>query len=242
MNQKNGTMACLQLASIAIAILLSAAWLGYSLMKSVSIFKDSERFVSVRGLAERDVEANLAIWSLSWTSASNDLQVLSESLATQSEQIQSYLKRQGLKPEEIEAQPTGIRDLKADIYNQQQINFRYSAKGNLAIKTNNIVAVKKALANMDEILKLGIVFGENGYISPPEYSYTDLNKVKPEMIASATRNARDAAQKFAADSESRLGKIKRATQGLFEIFARDALSPEKKTVRVVTTVEYSLED
>lgn len=221
---------------------LAAIILASGFVCAVKRFKDADRVVVVRGLAEKDVEANLVIWSITWTVTSNDLKELSQTLTRQSREIQGYLRGRKIAANEIEVRPAGIRDLTADSYNQQQLAFRYSAKGNLAVKTSNVAGVKAALAGMDQLLAKGIVFGDSGYITMPEYSYTDLNKIKPEMIAAATKNAREAAQKFAQDSDSKPGKIKRATQGLFEIFSRDALTPEQKTVRVVTTVEYSLED
>jgi hypothetical protein len=227
---------------LSLGLIASALVLATGLVCAVKRFKEAERSVSVRGLAEKDVEANLAIWSINWTVASDNLNDLSNTLAQQSKEIQTYLTSNGLSLSEIELQPAAIRDKKADYYNQQPMDFRYSGKGNLAVKTADIKAVKTCLSKMDELIKKGIVLGENGFITPPEFLYTDLNTVKPEMIATATKNAREAANKFAQDSDSQLGKIRRANQGLFEIFNRDNLTPEKKTIRVVTTVEYNLED
>lgn len=224
-----------------VGLALASLILSAGIVCAVSRFKDADRVVAVRGLAEKDVEANLAIWAINWSVTSHDLNELSATLARQSEQIRAFLLSSGVLEKEIEVQPAAIRDKKAEMYNQQELEFRYSGKGNLAVKSPNIAAIKKAVANMDGLLQLGIVFGDNGFITYPEYLYTDLNSVKPEMIAQATKNAREGAIKFAEDSESKLGKIKRASQGLFEIFNRDSLSPEKKTIRVVTTVEYRLE-
>lgn len=224
----------------ALSALLSALIISAGFSYAVLEFKSADRLVTVKGLAEQDVKANLAIWPIVWTVSEDDLNKLSTKLKVQSNKIVELLNKSGIKNKEIEILPASIRDQKAGYYNKNQDGFRYIGKGNLAVKSNNITAIKGALSDMDDLLKSGIILGESGYLSKPEYLYTDLNKIKPKMIAQATMNARAAAQQFARDSGSQLGQIQRASQGLFQVFSRDSLTPEQKTVRVVSTVVYRL--
>ncbi len=92
-----------------------------------------------------------------------------------------------------------------------------------------------------KLVKQGIVLA-NSYGRGTEFLFTGLNRIKPAMIAEATKNARKAAEQFAQDSGSKVGSIRKARQGLFTIRNRDMNSPDLKIVRVVTTVEYFLKD
>ncbi len=103
-------------------------------------------------------------------------------------------------------------------------------------------AVRKVMGALSELGKQGIVFTTGDYESQTEYIFTRLNEVKPEMIEEATRKAREVAEKFASDSRSTLGKIRRASQGQFSISARDKNNPHIKKIRVVSTVAYYLSD
>ena len=102
--------------------------------------------------------------------------------------------------------------------------------------------IRKLISSQGELLKQGVAITSGDYRYNVQYEYTGLNKIKPQMIEEATKNARQAAEKFAEDSDSKLGKIRKANQGQFSITDRDANTPYIKKVRVVTTIDYSLED
>jgi hypothetical protein len=105
-----------------------------------------------------------------------------------------------------------------------------------------VPAVKTAAEKAGELIGKGIVLVGENYGRTTEFLFTGLNDIKPAMIQEATKNAHTAAEQFAKDSGSKVGKIKNASQGLFTITDRDMNTPDKKNVRVVTTVEYYLND
>ena len=134
-----------------------------------------------------------------------------------------------------------MTDLSTDRYNNQPIPFKYSVTSVVTVSSSQVTKVHDLINRQGELMEKGIAVSSD-YSNPITYSYTELNDIKPEMIAEATKNAREAADKFAADSDSKLGKIKSARQGQFSIEDRDAYTPYIKEVRVVTTLTYFLED
>ena len=149
----------------------------------------------------------------------------------------------GLDASEISLSSPAITDKSAQQYgNNAKAEFRYSAQQTVTVYSTKIGAVREVMGKLAELGKTGIVFSAGNYQSETEYLFTRLNEVKPEMIEEATRKAREVALKFAEDSESSLGKIRRASQGQFSINSRDKNNPHIKKVRVVSTVEYYLSD
>jgi len=137
-----------------------------------------------------------------------------------------------------------ISDQKANMYggNDQYHEFRYIGRAQLTVRTEQIDRMTQAINKLTDLVGQGIVLNQDQYMGQVQYLYTDLNSIKPAMIESATKNAREAADKFASDSKSKVGKIKKATQGLFTIEDRDMNTQNIKIIRVVTTVEYYLVD
>lgn len=205
-------------------------------------FAQRDRVVSVRGLAEREVDADHVIWPITYKTTGNDLQALYAEINTKNLAITAFLKQNGLKDSEISVAAPQIVDLKADRYsNQERIVERYNVTSTLTVSSGQVALARRLMARMGELLKQGIAIAANDYGNTVQYEFNSLNKIKPAMIEEATRNAREAARKFASDSESELGKIKNATQGLFSIDNRDQYTPYIKRVRVVTSVDYYLE-
>ena len=132
--------------------------------------------------------------------------------------------------------------MQADRYNSTPAPFRYNVTTVVVVTSAKVEAVNKLMTRRTELLKEGIAIVAGDYNYQTTYEYTDLNKVKPGMIAEATKNAREAAKKFAEDSDSRLGKIKTASQGQFSIENRDQYTPYIKRIRVVSTIDYFLKD
>ena len=229
---------------ITIILSLGIAIAGYFVSTTLLKSKKYDRSVIVKGLAEREVEANLAIWPISFSETSNDLTEIQSQLDYKTQIIHNFLAEQGFIENEISNGIPTIHDMLADRYAaRDQLNmFRYIGNSNITVRTTDIQKLNKAISQISNLIGKGIVLSQDNYWQMVEYLYTDLNLIKPAMIEEATRNAREAAEKFAQDSGSRVGKIKKASQGLFTITDRDVNSRHIKNVRVVTTIEYYLID
>ncbi|HEX7037980.1 MAG TPA: SIMPL domain-containing protein [Pseudomonadales bacterium] len=201
-----------------------------------------ERSVEVKGLAEREVLADTAIWPLQIVVAGNELEPLLAQLEQQGRQVRAFLTLRGFEESEITASPPSITDRLAQLYGNQDVRLRYSVSQVITVFTDKIDAVRSAGDELLELGKAGIVLNQDQYQYQPQYLFNGLNEIKPAMIEEATRNAREVAEKFAEDSDSRLGKIRSARQGQFSISDRDSNNPHIKNVRVVSTLEYYLVD
>ena len=173
----------------------------------------------------------------------NNLEELYEAIDGNTTKISEFLAGKGVDKKEISFTTPSITDKSAQQYgNQAKAEFRYTAIQTVTVYSSDIDSVRKVMGELSELGKQGIVFTGGNYQSQTEYLFARLNEIKPEMIEEATRKAREVAEKFASDSKSTLGKIRKATQGQFSITARDKNNPHIKKVRVVSTVEYYLSD
>ncbi|GJL79980.1 MAG: SIMPL domain-containing protein [Nitrospinaceae bacterium] len=223
-------------------VFLGLTVLGYLLGQSAIRFKEYERTVRVKGLSEKEYPADIVLWPIQFTEAGNDLSEMYVSLDDKAGKIRGFLKDSGIEDAEITVSPPTITDKLAQRYgNPQKVKFRYTAQQAITVYSQKVKQVRGIINQLAKLGKQGIVFTEGGYRTT-EYIFTRLNKVKPEMVEEATMKAREVAEKFAKDSNSFLGKIKRATQGQFSISARDRHNPHIKKIRVVSTVEYYLSD
>jgi uncharacterized protein len=228
---------------LGVFIFLGLALLGYLLGNAAVKVKEYERSVSVKGLSEREFEADIVIWPIQFTEASNNIENLYASIETSTNKIVGFLKSKGIDPAEITLAIPSITDKSAQQYGGDiKPQFRYTASQTVTVYSKNIESVRSIMGSLSDLGKQGIVFNGQSYQAQTEYLFTRLNEVKPEMIEEATTKAREVAEKFAADSKSRLGKIKNAYQGQFTINDRDKNNPHIKSVRVVSTVEYYLSD
>ena len=223
---------------------IGIASLGMFIKSGIVHFKDSERVVTVKGLAERSVEANNVIWPISYKIVGNDLNSLYNEMEQKNKKIIDFLTKSGIQPADITTAIPNVLDYKADIYrNQNEIPFRYNISSTITVTSSQIEVARATMANVTELMKAGIAISSEQYgTSNVSFNYTSLNEIKPDMIQQATENARSAAEKFALDSKRKLGKIKTATQGQFSITVTDRNAPHKKMVRIVTTIEYYLKD
>ncbi len=226
---------------IAVGIIAGAFTLGNQLEQGIRGFKDADRVVTVKGLSEKEVKANHVIWPVSFREMGNDLSQVYDQLEVKQNMVLKYLKDGGLTDEEITIAAPKLRDNLADNYGSQRPPFRYMITQVLTISSDKVDVVRKLDEAQRDLLKAGVGL-TNDYSYMTKYSYTGLNEIKPAMIEAATKNAKEAAQKFAMDSGSALGKIRKANQGIFSITDRDENTPFIKNVRVVTTVEYFLKD
>ncbi|MEG1580778.1 MAG: SIMPL domain-containing protein [Bacteroidaceae bacterium] len=228
----------------ALVLAVGLMLLGLFVKCGLTSFAARDRIVSVKGLAEREVKADKVIWPLIYKTVGNDPSAIYTHISTVNARILNYLKRNGITNDEISIGAPQIIDIKADRYasaSEKQTD-RYNVSSIITVSTNKVDAVRGMMARMGELLKEGIAISAGDYNTSVEYDFTSLNKIKPQMIEEATNNAREGAMKFAKDSESQLGKIKNASQGLFTIENRDANTPYIKKVRVVTNVDYYLDN
>lgn len=235
-----GESGWIQTIVIACSIVVAGYFIGNTYKKG----KAFERSVRVKGLSEKQVNADLAIWPISITIAGNDLNAIKNNLEKQNNEIKNFFLKEGFTEKELNRGTTNINDSKAVLYggDNQNREFRYIASTDFTVRTGEIPKLQKALTNSLELISKGILISSKNTWQPIQYSFSGLNKLKPKMIEEATKNAREVAEKFALDSNSKVTKIKSAQQGLFTINDLDQNTSHIKIVRVVSTIEYQLED
>ncbi len=226
----------------ALLLAISIVILGLAIKSGTETFAFRDRVVSVRGLAEKEVKANKVTWPIVYKQVGNSLPELYTSIRNTNNTIIEYLKKNGITEDEISVNAPDIIDMQAERYNVDRSPYRYNVTSVIVVVSENVDRVRELIASQMELLKDGIAITDGGYQYQVKYEYTDLNSIKPEMIGEATAKAREAGEKFANDSQSSLGKIKSATQGQFSIEDRDENTPYIKKVRVVSYIEFFLED
>lgn len=225
-------------ALLAIGLII----LGTQIQKGINNFVEKDRIVTVKGLAEMEVPANKVTWPLMYKEVGNDLTVLYNRINATNIAIVDFLKKKGITEEEISINAPEIIDMQAERYVGENKTYRYNVTTVITVTSAKVDLVRSLISEQSELLKQGIAITGGDYRYQIQYDYTSLNEIKPKMIEEATKNAREAALKFAKDSDSELGKIRRASQGQFSIDNRDANTPYIKRIRVVTTIDYLLED
>ena len=222
----------------AALIAVGIALMGLFIKAGIDNFANKDRKVTVKGLAEREVPADKVTWSIGTKVTGNDLPLLYENINIQTDKIRRFLRQNGLDEKEITVNPPSISDLEAREWGDNQKNFRYIVTTTITVATNKVKEVNAAIFKQAELLKQGVAI-EN---SSPDYEYASFQKMKPEMMAEAIKNAQKTAEQFAEASNCDLGSIQTAGQGQFEIEDRDQNTPYIKKLRVVTTITYSLDD
>lgn len=239
--------------SVAVAVILgiglaAAGWLaGHGFARG----RTTDRYVTVKGIAEREVKADLALWPLRVATADNDLGRAQALNKESIQQIRAFLERNGIDVSRAELQKIEVTDAYVNQYQDvSRIPSRYVVNQTLMVRSDKPESILEASQKIGDLVSAGVVLssgGEYGF-GGPTFLFTRLNDLKPEMIGEATTRAREAAQTFARDSGSQLAGIRRANQGVFEILPRDQApgiqeeSQLNKRVRVVSTVEYFLRD
>jgi hypothetical protein len=228
-------------AILGLAVALGLALAGWFVGDALRDVKASQRHVTVKGLSEREVRANLAMWPIVFRVTGNDLASLQASLDASTRTVASFLEAQGFAREEWSTSSPRVTDYESQPEGVRRPAYRYAAESVVTLRSGKVDEVKKAIEKSADLIKAGVAMVRS-YEYNTTFLYTELEKIKPEMIAEATKDARRAAEQFAMDSGSALGPIRTAQQGYFSIEDRDAFSPEFKKVRVVTTLEYLLAD
>jgi uncharacterized protein len=228
---------------IGISILLGLFILGYFLTTSVKTFKGYERTVTVRGLAEQEHMADVVIWPIQFTLASNSQEEIYQLLEENAAKVADFLSDHGINEQEVSIDLPVVTDRSAQRWGGDTSGqYRYVASQAVTVYSGDVEGVRSVMRNVSELGKQGVIISGDDYQFRTEYMFTRLNDIKPEMIEAATIEARKVAEKFAEDSDSRLGKIKTASQGQFTISDRDTNNPHIKNVRVVSTIVYYLTD
>ena len=228
---------------LGLCILLGLGGMGYLLSEGLLKFKQLDRSVTVKGLSEMEMPADVVIWPISYSLANNELAPLYDTLEQNNQAIEDFLTSRGVPVSAISLAPPAITDKSAlDYGGANDSAFRFVGTQTVTVYSDQIETVRQAMTELSELGKQGIVIKGNNYDNRTQYLFTRLNEIKPQMIEQATENAREVAMKFAADSNSQLGKIKRASQGQFSINDRDQNNPHIKKVRVVSTIAYYLSD
>ena len=225
-----------------LAVMLGLIIMGSMLPRAVEKFRSYDRTVNVKGLCEKEVKADKVIWPVVYKVMADDIQSVYDQTDGNNAVIISFLEKGGIEASEITVSVPQISDKYANEYGSNDRAYRYIATNVITVCTDNVDAVLALMSHQSDLLRKGIVTGGNSWENPVEFKYEGLNDIKPEMIEEATKNAREAAYKFATDSDSRLGKIKTASQGTFTIENRDSNTPYIKKVRVVTSVVYYLDN
>lgn len=221
-------------ALVALGLTLS----GLFIYCGISKFANKDRAVSVKGLSTREVEADYAVWPLSYGWNGNDLPALYAQLERVTERVKKHLLSLGFEESDIREGTISVSNNWENYYGDHRPEYRYTLSTSLIVSTDKVMLVVESQGKEAELLKEGIIVTSNRWNL--DYQYNGLSELKPSMIEEATRNARAVAQKFADDSQSSLGGIRRASQGQFSI-ENDEYQPWVKHVRVVTTVDYILE-
>ena len=237
----------LLLPSLLLALGLAGA--GLLVRDGLAHFRGGDRFVTVKGIAEREARADLAIWPLRVVAADDDLARASASLAASVQKVRAFLAQQGIDTSQLTVQDFSVSDAYANQYGGgERAGRRYVIRQTIVVRSTKPEQVLAASQRVAELVNAGVVLSSGGEYGSggPTFVFSGLNALKPQMIAEATARAREAAQQFARDSRSDLGGIHQASQGVFEILPRDqaqGITEESqivKTVRVVSTVEYLL--
>lgn len=231
------------LTIIGAAIFLGLIAFGFIIGNAAINFKEYERTVTVKGLAEEEHLADIVIWPIQFTEASNQLSNIYEQLEGSGQKIRKFLLDRGISEDEISISTPLVTDKSAQRWGgQQEAEFRFVANQTITVYSENVEKIREVMSQLADLGKQGVALSGDEYQVRPEYIFNSLNDIKPRMIEAATKEARAVAEKFAEDSNSELGKIKTAYQGQFSISPRDNNNPHIKKVRVVSTIVYYLSD
>jgi len=230
---------------LAAGLLLAGLLIGVGFAKG----RDADRYVTVKGVSEREARADLAIWPLGVVAADDDLGRAHASVQRSVREIKTFLVRNQIDTTDVTLQQFVVNDALTNQYAGAQVTTRFVIRQTVVVRSTQPERVAAASQRVGELVSAGVVLSSGGEYGPggPTYVFTKLNDLKPPMIAEATARAREGAEQFARDARSELGGIRRANQGIFEILPRDQApgifegNQILKTVRVVSTVEYLLQ-
>ena len=225
----------------AALLAFSVFCLGWFIKAGIDDFASKDRKVSVKGLAVQEVPADEVTWPIVSKEVGNDLPSLYDRIAATQAKIKAFLIKGGVKEEEISLGAPQVADLTAREYETNKA-YRYIVTSVVTVKSNNVNQVRQLIAKQGDLLREGVAITSDSYDNQIQYEFVSFMEMKPKMMQEAIENAQVTAEQFAKNSHSKLNKIVSADQGQFTIENRDEYTPWIKTVRVVTTVTYSLKD
>ena len=218
------------------SIVLAAFVLGIMLVWTVRTLKSYDDTVTVKGLCEKEVPADNVVLRISYTAQDNSLLDLRSTVERNDQAIIDLIKKSGINGEEIKYTTASFNDRYEDGWVSDNLKYRYTARQTISVFSSNLEAVRKLQMTIDaDLLKMDIISNTRA-----DYKFDGLNDIKPAMIAESLEKARESAEEFAKNSQSKIGKMRTASQGYFDISDLDENTPQIKKVRVVTTVEYYL--
>jgi hypothetical protein len=240
------------LAVLGVVIALGFIITGALISGAIRHFKDADRFVTVKGLAEEEVKSDQAVWNLNLIVTGDDLAVLNRQIDDQAVKVEEFLKKQGFSEADLARANYSVADTFTREYQRNtDSTTRYIVKSSIVLRTGKVDEAEKASRAVGSLVENGIVLEDN---QGPSFFFNNLNEIKPKLIAKATKSARESAEQFAEDSGSTVGKIRTANQGIVTIRDRDytqsnnyggeTYSADKsiyKNIRVVATVDYFLD-
>jgi uncharacterized protein len=232
------------LPALALAVAVAAA--GIAVGRGLERFKMADRSVTVKGLAEKDVPADYAVWDLQFRRAGNDFGEVQRALAADRDKVLTYLQKRGFTAKEVEARPLQVQDLFARDYGGGNQPLRFQGVGAVVVSSARPAEVAAAALAVDPLIQAGVQLAAGDGQAGPRYQLRGFNEIKAPLLAEATRNAREQAQKFAAESGAALGPLRNANQGVIQIASPDGANADESTarvkrLRVVSTFEYALQ-
>ena len=226
----------------ALILAIGIIVLGFVVDSGLNSLAGKDRKVVVKGLAEKEVEADKVTWPILSKELGDDLPELYQKINTTTNKIRKFLIANGVKDNEIIVNAPVVIDLNAERYGGNQQPYRYNITSIITVTSKNVNLVRSIISRQGDLLKQGVAIVDGGYENPVKYEYVAFRQLKPKMMQEAIENAKVTAEQFAKNSDSKIDKIMNADQGQFSIEDRDSNTPYIKKVRVVTTVTYSLKD
>jgi uncharacterized protein len=238
-----------------LAIAIGNALAGWFISRGIAQFRSSDRYVTVKGVAEKTVKADMAIWDIGYKLTGDDLALLTTQSLDNQKNIIDFLMQKGFSKEEIQPQATTVLDQFAREYGDSKTPHRYIITGTITLRTDKVDLLMQAGQASAELIQKGIILAnKNDYGPNPRYLFTKLEELRPAMLQQATKSARLVAEQFAADSGSHVGAIRHASQGVFQIMSTNSNAGESygadtdqagsinKVIRVVSSIDYTLTD
>lgn len=225
-----------------LAIMVGLIILGLMIPTAVDKCMSYTRTVDVKGLCEKEVMADKVIWPISYKIMGEDLQNIYNQINQKNDIIIAFLKDGGITEDEISISSPKISDKFANEYGNNDRLYRYVTTNVVTVCSKNVDKVLALMKTQSSLIKKGITISADNWENPTEFKFEGLNELKPAMVEEATKNARETAERFAKDSDSKLGKIKYASQGTFSIENRDSNTPYIKRIRVVSSITYYLSE
>ncbi len=227
---------------LGLSLIIALGVFGFQVGRAVKMGREFDRYLAVKGLSEREVKATLAIWPIRFSVSAEELSALKAAMEKNRALVIAFLQENGIDPKEVTLGLPMVNDREDERIQSNRPSLpRYRGVVTLVVRSPNVDLVKRAIQGADALIEKGVTLAGNEFGDRIQFSFDAVNAIKPDMIKEATANARAAAEKFAQDSRSKVGRIRKATQGALEIEDRDAATPERKILRVVTTVDFFLE-